>query len=252
MLNTKEPDMRPEPCVRRDVYGSVMVIRIVNPARKNALDINAYTLLSKFLAQAEKNAEIKSIVITGHDEYFCSGHDVEDFINNPIQDETHPVFQFMLRMSQCKKPIIAAVEGFAVGIGVTLLLHCDLVYAGRSSFFKMPFTSLGLCPEFAATFIIPNFSTHCIATELLVLGRTWKANRFCEKGFVNELCEDGEAFNTAMKSAEELALLPTESAIRTKQLIKNSFSHNSEKSMREELAQLIELFESGSFTKKPK
>lgn len=244
--------MRPESCVRREVFGSVLAIRIVNPTRKNALDISAYEELSLCLEQAEKDSEIKSIIITGNDEYFCSGHDVDDFLNNPIQDESHPVFGFMLRLSQCKKPVIAAVEGFAVGIGVTLLLHCDLVYAGKSSFFKMPFTSLGLCPEFAATFIIPQCTGRCTATELLVLGRTYSADRFCTKGFVNEVCEDGEAFNAAMRSAEEISFLPIDSVIKTKELIKDSFALNIEASMRKELAQIIELFRSGSFNKKTK
>lgn len=244
--------MRAESSVRRDMYGSVLAIRIVNPARKNALDIHAYRDLSRYLEQAEEDPEIKSVIITGHNDYFCSGHDVDDFINNPIQDESHPVFEFMLRLSQFKKPVIAAVEGFAVGIGVTLLLHCDLVYAGKSSFFKMPFTRLGLCPEFAATFIIPKCTSHCIATELLVIGCTWHADRFCEKGFINAVCEDGMAFDMAMKNAEELSLLPMEAVIKTKKLIKDNFALNVETSMREELAQLIELFENGSFNKKPK
>lgn len=239
--------MRSESCIHHERDGSVLIIRIVNPARKNALDVEAYQRLSASLAMAENSTAIKSVVITGSDDCFCSGHDIDDFLAHPIEDESHQVFRFMLRMSRFEKPIIAAVEGCAVGIGVTLLLHCDLVYAGRSSFFKMSFTRLGLCPEFAATFIIPQCAGHQIASELLLLGRTFSAERFGEAGFINEVCPDGDALKAAMDSAREIDSLPSVSVMHTKRLLKAGEQSQITSTMQQELALLVELFDTGVF-----
>lgn len=234
-------------CIHHEQDGSVLIIRIHNPARKNALDVNAYRQLSAILDMAATNEAIKSVVITGCPEFFCSGNDVDDFLAHPIQDESHPVFRFMLCLSRFEKPVIAAVEGFAVGIGVTLLLHCDIVYAGRSSFFKMPFTRLGLCPEFASTFIIPRCAGHQIASELLILGRTFNASRFYEAGFINHVCEDGSAFHEAMACAREVDKLSEVSVKHTKRLLRAGEESQVNGAMRQELALLAELLKSGNF-----
>lgn len=239
--------MGAEPCIRQERDGSVLIIKIQNPTRKNALGVDAYRQLTGALERAAGCPDIRSVVITGSDQFFCSGHDVDDFLARPIKDQGHPVYQFMLSLSRFEKPVIAAVEGFAVGIGVTLLLHCDLVYAGRSSFFKMPFTRLGLCPEFAATFIIPRCAGHQIASELLLLGRTFSAERFAGVGLINQVCEDGTAFSAAMKSAREIDSLPEISVQYTKGLIKAAGQERINQSMQQELALLIELFDTGVF-----
>lgn len=237
--------MNPQSCIAREVVGSALVIRIVNPNRKNALNVDIYADLKSSLEFADKNDEIKSVILTGSDQFFCSGHDLDDFINNPIENEWHPVFQFMLTLSQFEKPVIAAVEGFAVGIGATMLLHCDLVYAGRSSFFQMPFTRLGLCPEFAATFVIPQTAGHRIASELLILGRRFNAERFREAGFINEITEDGDAYKLALASALEIEEMLPISVVTTKRLIKDKLNSDTQSSMREELSCLIELLSAG-------
>jgi len=239
--------MQTEPPIRHEQDGSVLIIRIQNPTRKNALDVDAYRQLTGALEMAAECRDIKSVVITGSDQFFCSGHDVDDFLARPIKDQGHPVYQFMLSLSQFEKPVIAAVEGFAVGIGVTLLLHCDLVYAGRSSFFKMPFTRLGLCPEFASTFIIPQCTGHQIASELLLLGRTFSAERFAGVGLINQLCEDGTALDAAMESAREIGSLPEVSVQHAKRLIKAGARERINETMQQELALLIELFDTGAF-----
>ena len=239
--------MQAKPPIRHEQDGSVLIIRIVNPARKNALDVEAYRQLTASLEMAETSAAIKSVVITGSEDSFCSGHDVDDFLAHPIEDESHPVFRFMLSLSRFEKPVIAAVEGCAVGIGVTLLLHCDLVHAGRSSFFKMPFTRLGLCPEFASTFIIPQCAGHQIAAELLLLGRTFSAERFAGVGLINQLCEDGTAFRAAMESAREFESLPEASVRHTKRLLKAGGQRQITATLRQELALLAELFATGAF-----
>lgn len=240
--------MGAEPCIRQERDGSVLIIRIQNPTRKNALDVDAYRQLTGALERAAGCRDIRSVVITGSDQFFCSGHDVDDFLARPIKDQGHPVYQFMLSLSRFEKPVIAAVEGFAVGIGVTLLLHCDLVYAGRSSFFKMPFTRLGLCPEFAATFIIPQCAGHQIASELLLLGRTFSAERFGEAGFINEVCPDGGALKAAMDSAREIDSLPSVSVMHTKRLLKAGKQSQITSTIQQELVLLVELFDTGVFT----
>lgn len=237
--------MTPESCISRAAVGSALVIRIVNPKRKNALNVDLYAELSAGLEFADKNDEIKSVILTGDEKFFCSGHDLDDFINNPIKNEEHPVFKFMLTLSQFKKPVIAAVEGFAVGIGSTMLLHCDLVYAGRSSFFQMPFTRLGLCPEFAATFVIPQTAGHRIASELLILGRRFNAERFREAGFINEITEDGDAYRLALDSALEIEKMSTISVVATKRLLKHKLNSDTQSSMRDELTCLVELLSAG-------
>jgi len=239
--------MNPESCIAREVFGSALVIRIVNPKRKNALNVDIYEDLMASLEFADKDDGIKSVILTGSDQFFCSGHDLDDFINNPIENERHPVFQFMLTLSQFGKPVIAAVEGFAVGIGSTMLLHCDLVYAGRSSFFQMPFTSLGLCPEFAATFVIPQTAGHRIASELLILGRRFSAERFREAGFINEITEDGGACKLALERASEIEKMSSISVVTTKKLIKEKLNSDTQASMREELLCLIELLGAADF-----
>ncbi|MBY4675351.1 enoyl-CoA hydratase-related protein [Marinobacterium arenosum] len=233
--------MRADSHVIREVDGSVLVIRIANPSRKNALNIEAYRCLSACIDYAEGNENITSVLITGGDQYFCSGHDLEDFSLNPIEDDHHPVFQFMLRLSRFSKPVIAAVEGFAVGIGATLLLHCDLVYAGESSFFQMPFTRLGLCPEFAATFVIPQCAGHRFAAEMLMLGKRCSADRFREAGFINQLTADGKAFDSAMAAALEIAQMNPQPVTATKSLLKKRFSEAAHDSMRDELDCLVGL-----------
>ncbi|OQX34995.1 MAG: hypothetical protein B0D91_11600 [Oceanospirillales bacterium LUC14_002_19_P2] len=162
--------------IQTDLAERILQIRIVRPERKNALTHTMYDALTAALLQADDQSDIRAIFITGTDDCFTSGNDVQDFLSHPPSGPDSPVFRFMRTLQQCRKPVIAAVNGAAVGIGATLLLHCDLVYAGPDAKLQMPFVKLGLCPEYASSLLLPTLVGHRRATELLLLGT------LCEQG----------------------------------------------------------------------
>src|SRR5262249_9032459 len=133
----------------------VMTIAFNRPGKKNAITSAMYQTMADALAAAHDDASVRAILIRGTAEVFSAGTDLEDFMNSPARGEDSPVLQFLRRISSAQKPIVAAVAGVAVGIGTTLLLHCDAVYAAESAKFSLPFTQLGLCPEAASTLLLP-------------------------------------------------------------------------------------------------
>ena len=139
---------------------------------------------------------------------FTAGNDIVDFTQRPPEfgkDEVPPVRRFMMALLKAEKPVIAAVDGLAIGIGVTLLLHCDLVVASNRSIFKTPFVDLALAPEFASSQLMPRFFGHAVAAELLLLGDTWDANRARETGLINRVTEPEQLDETARFMAAILA-----------------------------------------------
>ncbi|SDP47095.1 Enoyl-CoA hydratase/carnithine racemase [Pseudomonas arsenicoxydans] len=199
----------------------LLTLRLNRPEKKNALTRAMYSHLNEALKQADADPEINAVLITGSAECFTAGNDIADFIQQPPGNLDSPVFHFMLNLLECRKPVIAAVAGAAVGIGTTMLLHCDLVYVSRDARLRMPFVNLGLCPEFGSSLILPRMLGHAKAAELLLLGEGFSGEQAAQWGIATEALGSGEA---ALAKAREMALrfesLPPEAVRISKQLMK--------------------------------
>ncbi|MHC8357794.1 enoyl-CoA hydratase-related protein [Pseudomonas sp. LB3P81] len=199
----------------------LLTLRLNRPDKKNALTRAMYSHLAEALKQADTDPEINAVLITGSAECFTAGNDIADFLQQPPSNLDSPVFQFMLTLLECRKPVIAAVAGAAVGIGTTMLLHCDLVYVSRDARLRMPFVNLGLCPEFGSSLLLPRLLGHAKAAELLLLGEGFSGEQAAQWGIATEALGSGEA---ALAKAREMALrfesLPPEAVRISKQLMK--------------------------------
>ena len=198
----------------------IFTIIFNRPKKKNAITAAMYQAMADALKEAESDAEVRAILFTGKPEIFTAGNDLEDFMKNPPQKRNSPVSQFMRNLSQATKPVVAAVSGPAVGIGTTLLLHCDFVYAADNAKFSMPFAKLGLCPEFSSSMLLVQIAGYQRAAEKLMLGETFSAQEACAMGLVNKVLPTAEVFAFAQAQAAKLAALPTSSLRATKRLMK--------------------------------
>lgn len=223
-----------------DFLEGILTLRFNRPEKKNAITLAMYTTLADAFSQADKDHSVRVILITGTEGCFTSGNDVADFLNNPPEGNSSPALRFLTAISQAEKPIIAAVGGAAVGIGATMLLHCDLVYAGTSAFFSMPFVSMGLCPEGGSSLLIPRMMGHQRAAALLLLGETLGAEAAREAGIVNAVCPDEKLLETALARAAQLAAQPPASVRIAKALMKKDYSSVLAKTIAAEGAYFIE------------
>jgi enoyl-CoA hydratase/carnithine racemase len=197
--------------------------------KKNAITTAMYTQLAEALEAAVNDDSVRVAVIQGTVEIFTAGNDLGDFLNNPPISkpgaETPPVVRFLNVISTFPKPIVAAVAGPAVGIGTTLLLHCDLVYAGDNAAFSLPFVNLGLCPEAASSLLLPQIVGYPKAAEKLMLGEAFYAEEALEMGLVNRILPPTEVNAYAQAQALKLAAKPMASLRATKALMKMSQTH---------------------------
>ena len=204
--------------------GAVLEIAFNRPQRRNAITGEMYAMLADAFERGEADEAVRVFIVHGTPEAFTAGNDIEDFIKRPPAGEDTPVFRFLRVMSGVKKPIVAAVCGPAVGIGTTLLLHCDLVYAGDNARFQLPFTSLGLVPEFASSYLLPRVAGYQRAAEMLLLGEPFDAARALDAGFVTRVLPAAQALDAAREAARKLAALPSKSVRFTKELMKSGDS----------------------------
>jgi enoyl-CoA hydratase/carnithine racemase len=188
--------------------------------RKNSITSAMYAAMADAVERAAADAAVRVLVIQGHETVFSAGNDIGDFLNKPPSDQDAPVWRFMRALAAFPKPAIAAVSGPAVGIGTTLLFHCDLVYAGDNAAFSMPFVNLGLCPEFASSLLVPQMFGYHRAAEALLLGEPFMAEAALETGLVNRVLPPTEANGYAQAQARKLAAKPLSSLIETKRLMK--------------------------------
>jgi enoyl-CoA hydratase/carnithine racemase len=189
-------------------------------SRKNSLTSDMYAALADALAAAAQDSAVRVAVIQGHETVFSAGNDIGDFLNKPPSTPEAPVFRFLQGISAFPKPLVAAVCGPAVGVGTTLLLHCDLVYAGDNAMFSMPFVNLGLCPEAASSYLVPRLMGHARAAETLLLGEPFSAESALEWGLVNRIVPPAQAHALAQQQAAKLASKPLSSLVETKRLMK--------------------------------
>jgi enoyl-CoA hydratase/carnithine racemase len=205
----------------------VLTLEFNRPERKNAITAAMYQSMADAINDAEQDAAVRAILIVGKPEIFTAGNDLEDFMKTarPTDGsgiEDRPVFKFMLALSGASKPVVAAVAGAAVGIGTTLLMHCDLVYAADNARFSMPFVQLGLCPEFASSLLLTQIAGYPRAAEKLMLGEAFLAQEALEMGLVSKVLPAAELRAFAEGQAAKLAALPASSIRATKQLMKAS------------------------------
>lgn len=197
----------------------VRQITMNRPDRRNALDRATYQGLIDALAAADADAAVRAVVLTGAGGCFTSGNDIKDFAAGGLEGPRVAI-DFLTAISTARKPIVAAVEGFAVGIGTTMLLHCDLAYAGRGASFRLPFVTLGLCPEGGSSYLLPLIAGSKRAAELLMLGEAFDPEQAREAGLINDVTEEGGALAAALEKARALAALPPQSVALTKSLLK--------------------------------
>jgi len=192
------------------------------PDKKNSITSAMYAALADAVETAAADPAVRCVVFQGHEAVFSAGNDIGDFLNNPPAGADSPVFRFLRAIACFPKPLIAAVCGPAVGIGTTLLFHCDLVYAGDNAAFSMPFVNLGLCPEAASSLLVPQMLGYHRAAEALLLGEPFMAEAALEVGLVNRVLPPSEAADYAQAVARKLAAKPLSSLVETKALMKSA------------------------------
>ncbi|ALV05685.1 enoyl-CoA hydratase [Roseateles depolymerans] len=208
--------------IKTAIVNGVLTIEIARPEKKNALTRAMYQAMADALVAANDDKTVRAVLIQGQPSIFTSGNDIEDFMASPPRDEEAPVFQFMKAMIGCNKPIVAAVNGAAIGIGTTLLLHCDLVYVADDARLAMPFVSLGLVPEFGSSLIVPRLMGQRRAAEKLLLGDPFTGEQAVEYGIANSVLPAGEVVNYARRVAERFNSLPPTAVMESKKLMRRS------------------------------
>jgi enoyl-CoA hydratase/carnithine racemase len=183
--------------------GGLLTLRLNRPDKMNALTRAMYSQMAEVLDAANEDRAVRAVLITGGAECFTSGNDVADFLQAPPTGMDSPVFQFMRALFDFGKPVVAAVAGPAVGIGTTLLLHCDLVYVSRDAKLRTPFVNLGLCPEFGSSLLLPRLLGQAKAAEVLLLGEAFTGAQAAEWGIASGALEDGPS---TVAKAREMAL----------------------------------------------
>mgnify|MGYP000913864713 FL=1 len=212
----------------------VTTITLNRVDKKNSITADMYAAMADALQAAAADAAVRVVVFQGHETIFSAGNDIGDFLNKPPAGQNSPVFRFLHGIAAFPKPLIAAVCGPAVGVGTTMLFHCDLVYAGDNAAFSMPFVNLGLCPEAASSLLVPQMLGYHRAAEALLLGEPFMAEAALEVGLVNRVLPPTEANGYAQAQARKLAAKPISSLVETKRLMKSGQAQLVAKQMAEE------------------
>ena len=207
------------------ISNGVLTLEFNRPERKNAITSAMYQSMADAINAAEQDTSVRALLICGKPEIFTAGNDLEDFMKSARPDdgagiESRSVYQFMMALANCSKPVVAAVAGAAVGIGTTLLLHCDLVYAADNAKFSVPFVQLGLCPEYGSSLLLTQVAGYPRAAEKLMLGEAFLAQEALEMGLISKILPAAELRAFAEGQAAKLVALPASSLRVTKQLMK--------------------------------
>ena len=212
--------------IKTATLNGVATIEIARPEKKNALTVAMYQAMADALDAAQADATVRAVLITGQPGIFTSGDDIEDFMSRPPGASgdplDSPVFKFMFALTGIDKPVVAAVTGAVIGIGTTMLLHCDLVYVSDESRLAMPFVSLGLVPEFAASLVVPRLMGNVRAAEKLLLGDPLTPEDAVEMRIANAILPAGEVVGHARRVAERFNALPPGAVRETKKLLRRA------------------------------
>jgi enoyl-CoA hydratase/carnithine racemase len=225
----------------------ILEIAIERPAKKNALTLAMYDALTAALSCASSDADVRVVVVRGTEggadgegAMFTSGNDLNDFMRAPPAGDDSPVARFLEAIRTFEKPLVAAVAGHAIGVGTTMLFHCDLVYAAESARFQMPFVNLALVPEAASSFLLPRLVGHARAAELLFFGEAFDAKTAEKFGLVNEVMPGGALLGEVRRRAGILAAKPPVALAQTKRLLKQPLAEETRAHMRAEGAVFVE------------
>ncbi len=212
------------PHVVTEVEDRVARVELARPEKKNALTADMYRALAEAFERAESDAGVRAVLVHGTAECFSAGNDLKDFLERPPHEGDAPAFGFLGRIAAARKPVVAAVAGPAVGIGTTMLLHCDFVYAAPNARFQLPFVPLGIVPEAASSLLLPATAGYRRAAELLLLGQPFGAEKALAAGIVTEVVPALEELGRARGVARSLAALPPASVRLTKELMKRQLA----------------------------
>lgn len=226
--------------IRSSLQDGIQHLAIDRTGRKNALTAALYVELEQALARSEADPAVRVVLLSGEGGNFTSGNDLQDFRENPPRDAKAPVFGFVDRLAGLEKPLVAAVEGFAVGIGTTLLLHCDLVHAGAGARFLLPFANLGLSPEAGSSLLLPLRAGHARASEMLLLGQPFGTGAARDAGLVNAVVDDGSALESARNACTKLAAQPAAALRAAKRLLRDPWREPLQAALERETAVFLE------------
>jgi len=208
--------------IQTQIEGGILLITINRPEKKNALIAEMYSAIADALENAATSSQVRVAMLTGAGEAFTSGNDIQEFLNGvssaPFKET--PLGRFMHGLSAFPKPVIAAVNGLAIGIGATMLLHCDLVYAAAEARLQFPFVKIGLCPEFGSSFILPRVMGNARAAELMLSGEPFSAEVALAYGLVNAVVPASNVLKYALERATKLAQQPPKALQETKRLLR--------------------------------
>ena len=210
--------------IRTETKDRIARIELDRADKKNAITADMYQAMADALKAAEADPQVRAVLIHGKPNCFTAGNDLKDFLERPPSGDGSPVFQFLQAISSATKPLVAAVAGPAVGIGTTMLLHCDFVYASPNARFQMPFVPLGLVPEAASSLLLPMLDGYQRAAELLLLGKPFTAEKALAAGIVTEIVPEGHLLDHALEVATAIAALPPTSVRMTKALMKTRYA----------------------------
>jgi len=203
--------------------GSILRVELNRPTKRNAMTSSMYVKLADVFNDAAKDERTRVVLWHGAGDSFCAGNDVEDFLKNPPGPGESPQARLMNALLDFDKPLIAAVQGAAIGGGTTMLTHCDFVYAGESAKFQMPFVNLAVVPEFGSSFSVPARIGHLRAAELILLGLSFDAQRASNLGLVTQVVPDQNLLAIATETARQLAVKPAGALQASKRLMKRPF-----------------------------
>jgi len=225
-----------------ELVEGVLRVEIRRPEKKNAFNATIYRELCEALVRCDQDPAVRVLLLHGQPGIFSAGHEVQGFSGSQSELEAadNPVMAFMRGVSTAEKPIVAAVDGYAIGVGATLLLHCDLVFASPNARFQFPFVNLGLCPELGSSLILPRLAGHQRASELLLLGEPFPAEIARELGLVNSIVESNALLDLAMTRARTLARQPAASVRLTKSMLKKHDAERVASTIEQEVANFIE------------
>jgi enoyl-CoA hydratase/carnithine racemase len=226
--------------IRTATSNGVLTIEIARPEKKNALTFAMYAAMAQALSDAQADNAVRAVLITGQPAAFTAGNDLQDFLQRPPSAEDSPILQFMYALLAVEKPIVAAVTGVAVGIGVTMLLHCDLVFVSEDAQLSTPFVTLGLVPEFASSAILPRLLGHVKAAEILLLGKVFSGAAAVKLGIANAALPATEVVAHARRVAARFSELPAGAVREAKRLMRAETKDEVMRAIRSETAVFAE------------
>jgi len=212
--------------------GNILSVQLNRPAKKNAMTSSMYITMAELLDGATKDDQIRVVLWHGAGGSFSAGNDLEDFMKNPPGPGESPQARLMHALINFEKPLVAAVQGVAIGGGTTMLAHCDFVYAGESAKFQLPFVNLALVPEFGSSYLFPLRFGHVRAAELILLGQPFGASRAAELGLVTQVVPDQQLLTIATETSRRLAEKPAAAVQACKRLLKQAFREQLEQAVK--------------------